>query len=173
MGLDGDAITILNDITDGKGTVEQIAAVTNNNHKKYDKNGNVVKGSGATGQQMVDAVATASNGKKNLSKKEFDSSVDQMRWNNEITGDQAEAMKSARSKNYDKNGRAKNLNAALKQIGDHGMTADSFKDYAKNLDKDAREQLAKKLKETGQLGKKDYDKLTKKGGFVEDRKSVV
>lgn len=170
MGLDGDAISILNDITDGKGTVEQIAAVTNNNHKKYDKNGNVVKGSGATGQQMVDAVATASNGKKNLSKKEFDSSVDQMRWNNEITGDQAEAMKSARSKNYDKNGRAKNLNAALKQIGDHGMTADSFKDYAKNLDKDAREQLAKKLKETGQLGKKDYDKLTKKGGFVDQGK---
>lgn len=170
MGLDGDAITILNDITDGKGTVEQIAAVTNNNHKKYDKNGNVVKGSGATGQQMVDAVATASNGKKNLSKKEFDSSVDQMRWNNEITGDQAEAMKSARSKNYDKNGRAKNLNAALKQIGDHGMTADLFKDYAKNLDKDAREQLAKKLKETGQLGKKDYDELTKKGGFVDQGK---
>ncbi|MCD7123254.1 phage tail tape measure protein [Limosilactobacillus caviae] len=161
MGLDGDAITTLNDITDGKATSRQIMTVANNNRKKYDKNNNVVKGSGATAKQLVQAVAEASKGRDNLKQRKFDSTIDDMVADGLITKEQGEKATKQRSKNYTKDGYAKNYKAAMDQIGDKQLTENAFKNYAKNLDKSARKQLADQLKKNDQISKNAYNDLTK------------
>lgn len=161
MGLDGDAITTLNDITDGKATSRQIMTVANNNRKKYDKNNNVVKGSGATAKQLVQAVAEASKGRDNLKKQSFDSTIDDMVADGLITKEQGERATKQRNKNYTKDGYAKNYKAAMDQIGDKQLTENAFKNYAKNLGKNARKQLADQLKKNDQISKNAYNDLTK------------
>ncbi|QWS05344.1 phage tail tape measure protein [Limosilactobacillus reuteri] len=171
MGLDGDAITTLNDITDGKATSRQIMAVANNNRKKYDKNNNVVKGSGATAKQLVQAVAEASKGRGNLKKQSFDSTIDDMVADGLITKEQGERATKQRSKNYTRDGYAKNYKAAMDQIGDKQLTENAFKNYAKNLDKSARKQLADQLKKNDQISKNAYNDLTKDFAKGTSRKS--
>ena len=171
MGLDGDAITTLNDITDGKATSRQIMAVANNNRKKYDKNNNVVKGSGATAKQLVQAVAEASKGRGNLKKQSFDSTIDDMVADGLITKEQGERATKQRSKNYTRDGYAKNYKAAMDQIGDKQLTENAFKNYAKNLDKNARKQLADQLKKNDQISKNAYNDLTKDFAKGTSRKS--
>lgn len=161
MGLDGDAITTLNDITDGKATSRQIMTVANNNRKKYDENNNVVKGSGATAKQLVQAVAEASKGRDNLKKQSFDSTIDDMVADGLITKEQGERATKQRNKNYTKDGYAKNYKAAMDQIGDKQLTENAFKNYAKNLGKNARKQLADQLKKNDQISKNAYNDLTK------------
>lgn len=160
-GLAGDPTKILNAISGGKGSVRQIAAVTNNKHAQFDDNGNIIAGTGATANQILAAVAGSSNGFKNLSKNKFNSSVNDMVADGLITKEQGDAMIQRRSKNYTKDGHAKNYKAAMDQVGDKQLTEDAFKGYAKNLDKNARKQLANALKKSGQISKDAYDDLMK------------
>lgn len=160
-GLAGDPTKILNAISSGKGTVRQIAAVTNNEHAKFDNKGNIVSGTGATADQIVSAVASASSGFKNLSKNRFNSSINDMVADGLITKEQGDAAIQRRSKNYTNDGHAKNYKAAMDQVGDQQLTEDAFKGYAKNLDKNARKQLANALKKSGQISQDAYDDIMK------------
>ncbi|OCW71654.1 hypothetical protein BBP13_10360 [Limosilactobacillus reuteri] len=160
-GLAGDPTKILNAISGGKGSVRQIAAVTNNKHAQFDDNGNIIAGTGATANQMLAAVAGSSNGFKNLSENKFNPYVNDMVADGLITKEQGDAMIQSRSKNYTKDGHAKNYKAAMDQVGDKQLTEDAFKGYAKNLDKNARKQLANALKKSGQISKDAYDDLMK------------
>lgn len=164
-GLDGDPFQILNNIAKGKGTVEQIAAVTSNNHKKWD--GGKVTGPGATGQQIVQAVAAASNGKKNLTQSEFTSGIQQALDNGEISQKQADDAEAYHRKNFTKYGNAKTIQGAKDKIGDRkSITAGTFDEITKGFkkkngkaDKAQKGKLAEELRRAGKLSKKAYDQL--------------
>ena len=162
-GLDGNPFDILGRISKGMGTVEQIAAVTNNRRKKWDKNDNAIEGTGATGEQIGRAVARASRRKRNLSRTGYNSGLQQALDNGEITQKQADAAMRYRNRNFDRRGNAKTVRGAKDVIGSRKLTEDTFKDIAKGLSKTARQSLAKQMKKSGQISKGAYRDLQKDG----------
>ena len=162
-GLDGNPFDILGRISKGMGTVEQIAAVTNNRYKKWDKNDKAIDGTGATGTQIARAIVQASKSRGNLSKTRYNSGIQQALDNGEITQKQADKAIRYRNRNFDSKGNAKTLRGAKDVIGNRKLTEDTFKDLAKGLGKTARQSLASQLRKSGQISKGTYKDLRENG----------
>lgn len=172
-GLDGDPTKILSAIENGKATARQAIIVANNQHSEWKDNGMRVGGTGATKQEIVKAAASQGSGR--LKENSFNSTINDLVADGQLTQEQGDAAIQYRSRHFDKNGNATDVTGAKDLIGNKKLTEDAFKKYAKNLDSDARKQLAKELNKKKQLTdkqKKDLDKdFNKKGGKKKPSKS--
>lgn len=172
-GLDGDPTKILSAIENGKATARQAIVVANNQHSKWNDNYTRVDGTGATKQEIVKAAASQGSGR--LKENSFNSTINDLVADGQLTQEQGDAAIQYRSRHFDKKGNATDVTGALDLIGKKKLTEDAFKQYAKNLDSDARKQLAKELNKKGQLTdkqKKDLDKdFNKEGGKKKKSKS--
>lgn len=164
-GLSGDPTKILNNIAKGKASVGTVATVVNNAHGvKRDKDDNVVSG-GATGSQITRGVAQSygANGKR-VSKKQFDSGMQEAVTNGQMTAEQADQAIKVHDRNFTKSGNAKTVWGAMSQLPKNAkQTAQSFKDLTKSLSNKERKEALNKAVKNGNLTKKQADNLRKEG----------